>query len=109
MIDKSVILTGFLPSEKPNKTRIAAAHNSPWSKICEWLDEQKPKSLVFVGFGSECKLNRDQTYEIASGVESSELPFLWALRKPSWASNDLDAVLPEFKRRTSGRGRVCIG
>ncbi|KAL7183255.1 hypothetical protein ACSBR1_041859 [Camellia fascicularis] len=104
-----MIPTGFLPLEKPNKTRIAAAHDGPWSKICEWLDEQKPKSLVSVGFGSECKLNRDQTYEIASGVESSELPFLWTLRKPSWASNDLDVVLSEFKRQTSGRGRVCIG
>ncbi|CAL5400971.1 unnamed protein product [Camellia sinensis] len=109
MIGKPVIPTGFLPPEKPNKTQIAAAHDGPWSKIFEWLDEQKPKSVVFVGFGSECKLSRDQTYEIASGVESSELPFLWALRKPSWASDDLDALPPEFNRRTSGRGRVCIG
>ncbi|CAL5425951.1 unnamed protein product [Camellia sinensis] len=109
MIGKLLIPIGFLPLEKPNETRIAATHDGPWSKIFERLDEQKPKSLVFVGFKSECKLNRDQTYVIASKIESSKLPFLWALRKPSWASNDLDVVPPEFNRRTSGRGRVCIG
>ncbi|KAL7206576.1 hypothetical protein ACSBR2_019318 [Camellia fascicularis] len=108
MIGKFVIPTGFLPPKKPNKTRIAAAHDGPWSKIFEWLDEQKPKSLVFAGFRSEGKLNRDQTYEITSRIESSELPFLWALRKPSWVSNDLDAVPPKFNRRTSHRRRVCI-
>ncbi|XP_028087462.1 UDP-glycosyltransferase 91C1-like [Camellia sinensis] len=109
MGNKRVIPTGVLLPEKPNKTPIAAAHNGEWSKIFEWLDEQKPKSVVFVGFGSECKLSRDQVYEIASGLESSELPFLWALRKPSWASNDLDTMSPDFGRRTSGRGKVCIG
>ncbi|XP_028102328.1 putative UDP-rhamnose:rhamnosyltransferase 1 [Camellia sinensis] len=109
MGNKRVIPTGVLLPEKPNKTPIAAAHNGEWSKIFEWLDEQKPKSVVFVGFGSECKLSRKQVYEIASGLESSELPFLWALRKPSWASNDLDTMPPDFGRRTSGRGKVCIG
>ncbi|KAL7262461.1 hypothetical protein ACSBR1_000770 [Camellia fascicularis] len=109
MIGKLVIPTGFIPPKKPNQIQIATVHDGSWSKIFERLDEQKPKSLVFVGFGSKCKLNRDQTYEIASGVESSKLPFLWALRKPNWASNDLDVAPSEFNRRTSGRGRVCIG
>ncbi|KAI8022911.1 putative UDP-rhamnose:rhamnosyltransferase 1 [Camellia lanceoleosa] len=109
IIGKPAIPTGLLLPEKPNKTRMAAADDGVWSKIFEWLDEQEPKSVVFVGFGSECKLTRDQTYEIASGLESSELPFLWALRKPSWASDDLDALPQEFNRRISGRGKVCIG
>lgn len=40
------------------------------------------KSAVFVGFGSECKLRKD--FEIAYGLEVSELLFLRAPRKPSW-------------------------
>ncbi|KAI8022917.1 putative UDP-rhamnose:rhamnosyltransferase 1 [Camellia lanceoleosa] len=109
MGNKRVIPTGVLLPEKPNKTPIPAAHNGEWSKIFEWLDEQKPKSVVFVGFGSEFKFSRDQVYEIASRLESSELPFLWALRKPSWASDDLDTMPPDFFRRTSGGGKVYIG
>ncbi|KAL7259006.1 hypothetical protein ACSBR1_004999 [Camellia fascicularis] len=108
IIGKPAIPTGLLLPEKPNKTRITAANDGVWSKIFEWLDEQKPKSVVFVGFGSECKLTRDQTYEIASRLESSELPFLWALRKPSWASDDLDALPQEFNRKISGRGKIEI-
>ncbi|KAI8020731.1 putative UDP-rhamnose:rhamnosyltransferase 1 [Camellia lanceoleosa] len=109
IIGKPAIPVGLLLPAKPDKTRIAAADDGAWSKIFEWLEEQKPKSVVFVGFGSECKLTRDQTYEIASGLESSELPFLWALRKPSWASDDLDALPRNFNSRISGRGKVCIG
>ncbi|XP_028103204.1 putative UDP-rhamnose:rhamnosyltransferase 1 [Camellia sinensis] len=109
IIGKPVILTGLLLLEKPNKTRIVTVDDGVLSKIFECLDEQKPKSVVFAGFGSECKLTRDQTYEIASGLESLELPFLWALRKPSWASDDLDALPQEFNCRISGRGKVCIG
>ena len=33
------------------------------------LNNQKPKSVVFVGFGSECKLTKDQVHEIAYGLE----------------------------------------
>ncbi|KAL7238949.1 hypothetical protein ACSBR2_004945 [Camellia fascicularis] len=109
IIGKPAIPVGLLLPAKPDKTRIAAADDGGWSKIFEWLEEQKPKSVVFVGFGSECKLTRDQTYEIASGLESSELPFLWALRKPSWASDDLDALPPNFNCRISGGGKVCTG
>ncbi|CAJ1950205.1 unnamed protein product [Sphenostylis stenocarpa] len=78
-------------------------------KIFEWLDKQAPKSVVFVGFGSELKLSKDQVFEIAYGLEESELPFLWALRKPSWAINDEDFLPAGFVERTSNRGVVCKG
>ena len=37
----------------------------------KWLDNQKPNSIVFVGFGI--------AYEIAYGLKLSELSFLWVL------------------------------
>ncbi|KAJ4728234.1 UDP-glycosyltransferase [Melia azedarach] len=83
--------------------------NGSWSEIFQWLDEQKPRSVVFVGFGSECKLTKDQVYEIAYGLELSGFPFLWALRKPEWATNEIDALPLGFKNRTGGKGVVCIG
>ncbi|XP_028115545.1 soyasaponin III rhamnosyltransferase-like [Camellia sinensis] len=70
---------------------------------------RKPRSVLFVGFGSECKLNKEEIHEIAHGLEKSELPFLWALRKPTWAIEDLDSVPIEFTDRTLERGRVSFG
>ncbi|XP_042482227.1 soyasaponin III rhamnosyltransferase-like [Macadamia integrifolia] len=67
------------------------------------------KSVVFVGFGSECKLSTDQVYEIAHELKLSGLPFLWALRKPTWTVDEDDALPPEFRTRNKGQGVVCLG
>lgn len=106
MIGKPMIPIGLLPPEKPEKREITT---ETWSKIVEWLDNQEHKSVVFVAFGSEYKLTKDQVHEIAYGLELSELPFLWALRKPSWAIEDLDVLPPGFSNRTSKKGIVCTG
>ncbi|XP_059651367.1 putative UDP-rhamnose:rhamnosyltransferase 1 [Cornus florida] len=104
---KPAIPVGLLQPERPPKEREVT--DESWDKIFKWLDKQKPSSVVFVGFGSECKLSKEQVCEIANGLELSELPFLWALRKPHWAINDLDALPPVFDHWTSGRGVVHIG
>lgn len=92
---------GLLLPEKPQGRQT--------DEIFRGLNVQKPNSVVFVGFGSECKLSKEQTHEIAYGVELSGLPFLWALRKPHWAFNELDALPCGFQERTRGRGMVCFG
>ncbi|XP_057980870.1 UDP-glycosyltransferase 91A1-like [Malania oleifera] len=108
LIGKRVIPVGLLPPE-PANGRNRDHREGKWCEIFKWLDEQKPNSVLFVGFGSECKLNKDQIFEIAHGLELSELPFLWALRKPDWVTEDVDALPPGFVRRTSGGGVVCLG
>ncbi|GLT78674.1 hypothetical protein SLA2020_502020 [Shorea laevis] len=96
---------GLLPPPQENIETL----DESWVKIFQWLDEQKSKTVVFVCFGSECKLTRDQSHVIAYEVELSGLPFLWALRKPHfWASpdeEDVNVALPEgFTKRTSRDG-----
>lgn len=59
-----------------------------------WLDSQKSKSVVFVGFGSYGKQTKEQVHELAYGLELSGLPFVWALRKPAWEVDD-DEALPD--------------
>ncbi|OMP00356.1 UDP-glucuronosyl/UDP-glucosyltransferase [Corchorus olitorius] len=106
IIGKPIIPVGLLLPEKPERRKIT---DKSWIEVFEWLDEQKPKSVVFVGFGSECKLSKEQVHEIANGLELSGLAFLWALRKPDWAPSDLDALPPGFSERSHGRGVVCFG
>ncbi|KAL2336011.1 hypothetical protein Fmac_010457 [Flemingia macrophylla] len=107
LVGKPVIPIGLLPVEKPE--RDGGIVDECNGNIFEWLDKQASKSVVFVGFGSECKLSKDQVFEIAYGLEESQLPFLWALRKPSWASTDQDSVPVGFHERTSNRGIVRMG
>ncbi|KAJ6940415.1 UDP-rhamnose:rhamnosyltransferase 1 [Populus alba x Populus x berolinensis] len=99
IMSKQVIPIGLLPPEKPEKREIT---DGTWKTIFEWLDNQEHESVVFVGFGSECQLTKDQVYEIAYGLELSKLPYLWALRKPKWAAT-------EFNNKTSEKGIVSIG
>lgn len=53
----------FTTSERP-KTG-ATVNDESWRKMFIWLGEQKPNSVVFVGFGSKTKLNKNQKHEIA--------------------------------------------
>ncbi|TXG62924.1 hypothetical protein EZV62_009918 [Acer yangbiense] len=105
---KPVIPLGLLPPDQNQKGRDQITDES-WINTFQWLDEQKQRSVVFVGFGSECKLTKDQIYEMAYGLELSGLTFLWALRKPDWAADDVDALPPGFVERTRNRGVVSIG
>ncbi|KAJ6799975.1 UDP-glycosyltransferase 91C1-like [Iris pallida] len=102
---KTVLPVGHFPPVAP-KESIVAASLKDWTGAFEWLDKRAHGSVVYVAFGSEVRLNREQVREIARGLELSGLPFIWALRWP----NGLAEVLPEgFEDRTVGRGMVCQG
>ncbi|KAL6959517.1 hypothetical protein U1Q18_039670 [Sarracenia purpurea var. burkii] len=81
--------------------------NEEWGKIKEWLDKQTKGSVVYVAFGSEAKPSQAEVNEIALGLELSELPFFWTLRKQR-GSVDTDVVeLPDgFEDRMKGKGVV---
>ena len=57
---KPVIPGGLLHPETP-ETGLTVSGES-WRKMFDWLDEQKPKPVVFVGFESETKLTKYQVY-----------------------------------------------
>lgn len=72
---KPVIPVGLLPPERPETG--ATVNGESWRKMFNWLDEQKPKCVVFEGLGSEIKPTKNQIYEIVYGSELSGLPFVW--------------------------------
>ncbi|GLJ19514.1 hypothetical protein SUGI_0352360 [Cryptomeria japonica] len=43
----------------------------PDSDEMTWLDKQSPSSVVYVSFGSQCFLSREQIAEVALGLEAS--------------------------------------
>nr|GMD92809.1 putative UDP-rhamnose:rhamnosyltransferase 1 [Ipomoea batatas]GME08197.1 putative UDP-rhamnose:rhamnosyltransferase 1 [Ipomoea batatas] len=103
---RPVLAIGLLPP-RLNTAIHPETNSSSWSEAFEWLDKQRPKSVVFVGFGSEYKMPIQQIHELASALELSRMPFLWILRKPGI---DNSALLPtDFVNRTSNQGRVILG
>ncbi|XAR72410.1 Soyasaponin III rhamnosyltransferase [Bertholletia excelsa] len=78
------------------------------SATFKWLDMQKSKTLVFVGFGSEYKMPLEQIHELAHGLELSQLPFIWVLRSPEGAQS-FNLLPPGFLTRTSDLSLVSVG
>lgn len=111
LISKPVIPVGLLPPLETSSSGDDLNRNPSGQRILKWLSQQNPRSVLFVGLGSECKPSKDQVHEIAHGLELSGLPFLWILQKPSWSttSDDVDLLPEGFKARNAEKGVVHVG
>lgn len=68
-----------------------------------WLDTHKPRSVVYVNFGSITVMTAEHLSEFAWGLANSRHPFLWVIR-PDLISGE-KAILPEgFISQTKDRG-----
>lgn len=45
-----------------------------------WLDQQPPRSVIYVASGTWCQISVADTVELARGIQMSNMPFLWAYR-----------------------------
>ncbi|KAM0943677.1 putative soyasaponin III rhamnosyltransferase [Dioscorea sansibarensis] len=109
LYNKPVIPVGLLQPSSSSSSSSSTKSTSDVKNdaILQWLDKQKPKSVVYIAFGSEATLSVELLHELALGLEMSELHFLWALRKPAEFEGE---VLPEgFEERTRERGVVTFG
>ena len=48
------------------------------ASLMQWLDMQPPRSVLYIAFGTLVNNAREQTEEIAHGLEASEQSFLWS-------------------------------
>ncbi|CDO97203.1 unnamed protein product [Coffea canephora] len=75
----------------------------------EWLDKQKPNSVVYVCFGSMSNFNAAQLHEIAKGLEASGQQFIWVVRN-CVDEEDSKRWFPEgFEERTKETGLIIKG
>lgn len=106
---KPVVPVGFLPPEVIEEDEEVKG-NDKWIGVKEWLDQQKVNSVVYVAFGTEANLSRDELSELATGLELSELPFLLVLRNFSGSDQTELEMLPDgFVERVKDRGMVYVG
>ncbi|KAI3966276.1 hypothetical protein MKX01_027444 [Papaver californicum] len=59
---------------------------SPESCI-EWLNHQKPSSVLFISFGSQNTISPPKMKELALGLEKSGKCFIWVLKPPRGYEN----------------------
>lgn len=90
---KPVLPVGLLPPPE-----LAVANHE--GEIVQWLNSKRPRSVLFIAFGSETAFSKQVVKEIADGVEEARVPFMWACREELPAG---------FEERTKGYGMVARG
>lgn len=79
-------------------------------EIIHWLDQKENASVVFVSFGSEYFLTKEERNEIARGLELSNVNFIWVIRFPLGGKITMEEALPEgFLERVGDRGKIVDG
>lgn len=100
----------------PVLASIPESEKKTTNKYLEWLDQQPPKSVIYVAFGTSISFSDEQVKEIAMGLERSGHNFVWGLRYADTADfSEEDQAggrpqLPEgFEERNEGRGMIIRG
>nr|GME09275.1 beta-D-glucosyl crocetin beta-1,6-glucosyltransferase-like [Ipomoea batatas] len=77
-------------------------------EMMKWLDGKQKHSTLYLSFGSEYYLSREEIQEIAKGLELiSSANFIWVIRSPAGAETPLVEALPKgFLERVKGRGII---
>ncbi|CAL2239953.1 unnamed protein product [Prunus armeniaca] len=79
--------------------------------IMKWLNKRERASVVYVCFGSEYFLTKEEIEEIAHGLELSKVSFIWVIRFPKEEKGRrVEEVLPEgFLKRVGEKGIIVEG
>ncbi|KAJ7942776.1 Glycosyltransferase [Quillaja saponaria] len=100
LMGKKVVPVGPLVQE-------AVHEDNEKTNTIEWLDEKEPSSSVFVSFGSEYFLSKEDLEEIAYGLEFSKVNFIWVIRFPLTERIKFEEALPRgFLGRVGSRGKI---
>ncbi|KAI6676928.1 hypothetical protein NL676_037724 [Syzygium grande] len=83
----------------------------PGGDVLGWLDGCPDGSVLYVCFGSQKLMAREQMEALASGLERSGARFLWVVKTATaqQAEEGYGAVPDGFEARVAGRGRVETG
>ncbi|RLM78820.1 UDP-glycosyltransferase 73C6-like [Panicum miliaceum] len=84
----------------------ATAEDAAAVRCANWLESKKPRSVVFVSFGSLVRSSVPQLAEIAHGLEASNRPFIWAVKPGNLAEFEWWLSGDGFESRVGEMGLV---
>ncbi|KAL0388741.1 UNVERIFIED_CONTAM: UDP-glucosyltransferase 29 [Sesamum radiatum] len=100
---KQIVPTGPLIAD-------ASDHDEKYSEIMRWLSEKPECSTIYISFGSEYFLSKDQIEVIAKGLGLCNVNFLWVLRFPIGEESSIEEAFPAgFLETVKDRGIVVPG
>nr|UZQ19740.1 UDP-glycosyltransferase 73C3-1 [Gleditsia microphylla] len=80
------------------------------SECLNFLNSNKPRSVIYVCFGSLGRLQASQLMELALGLEASNHPFIWVIKQNDYSSELKKWLVEEsFQERMKGRGLIIKG
>ncbi|KAI4380115.1 hypothetical protein MLD38_006340 [Melastoma candidum] len=66
-----------------------------------WLNNQEPKTVAYICFGSIANISPEEIHAVAAALEETRTPFLWSLKE------DFHTHFPPgFQERTEHQGKV---
>lgn len=85
-------------------------HHHHHDEVIKWLEKKERSTTVFVSFGSEYFLSKEEMEEIAHGLELSKVNFIWVVRFPKGEKINLEESLPKrYLERIQERGKIVEG
>ncbi|XP_059307680.1 UDP-glucosyltransferase 29-like [Lycium ferocissimum] len=100
LVSKKIVPVGSLVQDSINQ-------DDNEEVIMQWLDKKEKSSTVFVSFGSEYFLSKEEIHEVAQGLELSKMNFIWVIRFPQGENISIQDVLSKgFLERVGERGMV---
>lgn len=95
------------PFHKHLQLTINSVSSTEQKSCISWLDQQSPKSVVYVSFGSIAAIGECEFLEIAFGLANSGHPFLWVVRPGMIRGWDWVEPLPSgFMEGLGGKGLI---
>ncbi|KAK4477905.1 hypothetical protein RD792_017170 [Penstemon davidsonii] len=80
------------------------------SEILKWLSMKNKYSTLYISFGSEYFLSKEEIEEIAKGLELCDVNFIWVIRFPIGETVNIEEALPRgFLDRVKERGKILEG
>ncbi|KAH7845206.1 hypothetical protein Vadar_021757 [Vaccinium darrowii] len=79
-------------------------------EVMRFLWKKDEYSVVYISFGSEIFLSKEDREEIAHGLELSRVNFIWVVRPPVGEKTSVEEALPEgFLDRVGDLGMIVEG
>ncbi|KAF7149809.1 hypothetical protein RHSIM_Rhsim02G0067600 [Rhododendron simsii] len=91
-----LIPSAFLDGKDPSDNSFGGDLLQKSNDYIEWLDSKPRRSVIYVAFGSNSALAKQQTEEIACGLLDCGRPFLWVMRRKENGYNP--ATFEAFKK-----------